>query len=497
MFLAFFLAVVPTTHSKDTKGADAMNDFPNYAESIITEWEVPGMAVGVVKDGEVIFLKGFGYRDVAKRLPVTPETLFAIGSSTKAFTALAVGMLVDENKLDLDKPIIEYMPDFRLFDDYATLHATPRDLLCHRTGMPGYDALWWLSHRSREGLYHRLRYLKPSAGFRDVFQYNNLMYMVAGLMVGRLAGVTWEDFVAERIFVPLQMNRSNFSAIDSQKTENFSQPYVTFTGKPAKIPFRNLGATGPAGSIYSNIEDMSKWMLLHLNKGKAGEDQIITEASLSETHLPNMAIRDPLLAKLAQSTIYGQGWYISDFRGRRLLEHGGNIDGFSGLVSMLPEEKLGVVVLSNSPNIAGHVIARDIYDRFLGPENLGLDKRDWNTHYKTLFAELMALFAASERAIAKPKPKTNHSLPVADYTGIYEHQGFGRAEVTAEGGNLEIRFQSGLTSELEHFHYDVFKGTTTDFYLPSITVRFRLSDAGNVDSFSMPIESTDIFFKKQ
>ncbi len=240
------------------------------------------MAVGVVKDGEVVYAKGFGYRDVENQLPVTSKTLFAIGSSTKAFTAMAVGMLVDDGKLDLDTPLIEYMPDFRLYDDYATLHVTPRDLLCHRTGMPGYDALWILSSRSRDEFYRRLRYLEPNAGFRDVFQYNNLMYMVVGILVGCLGGGSWEEFVAERIFRPLGMKHSNFSVIDSQKADDFPQPYLSLTGEHTKIPFRVLDATGPCGSINSTIEDMTKWVMLHLNNGKAGEKQLVSEASLSE-----------------------------------------------------------------------------------------------------------------------------------------------------------------------------------------------------------------------
>jgi CubicO group peptidase (beta-lactamase class C family) len=194
---------------KQNTGFSLLEGFPKFAEEIRAEWLVPGMAVGVVKDGEVVYTNSYGYRDVERQLPVTTKTLFAIGSSTKAFTAMAIGMLVDDGKLNLDTPVIEYMPDFRLYDDYATLHTTPRDILCHRTGMPGYDALWMLSHGSREEFYRRLRYLEPSAGFRDVFQYNNLMYMVAGVLVGRLSGGSWEEFVAERIFKPLGMEHSN------------------------------------------------------------------------------------------------------------------------------------------------------------------------------------------------------------------------------------------------------------------------------------------------
>jgi CubicO group peptidase (beta-lactamase class C family) len=471
----------------------SLKDFTAFAEKVMAEWKVPGMAVGVVKDVEVVYMKGFGFRDVEKQLPVTSKTLFAIGSSTKAFTAMAIGILVDDGKLDLDTPVIEYLPDFRLCDDYATLHVTPRDLLCHRTGMPGYDPIWILSRGSRNEFYRRLRYLEPNAGFRDVFQYNNFMYMVAGILVGRLGGGSWEKFVSERIFKPLGMEHSNFSINDTRKANDFSQPYMTFSEKPEKVPFRIIDAFGPGGAINSNIEDMSKWVLLHLNNGKVGDRQLVSEASLAQTHLPHMVIREPFDAKLAQSSMYGQGWFISDYRGYPLVEHGGNIDGFSALVSLLPEENTGVVVLFNSLNLMGYVIVRDIYDRLLG-----LEARDWSSHYKNLFAEIMEAMFGTAGAKEKPKPDTSPSLPLADFAGIYAHPAFNRVEVKVDYDKIIVKFQSGLTSELEHFHFDVFKGTTSDFYLPVINIRFHLNTSGDVESFSMPLGSSvpDIVFRR-
>jgi CubicO group peptidase (beta-lactamase class C family) len=493
VLIACFLLPVAIAFSQVKEKDIPLKGFTKFAETIRAEWGVPGMAVGVVKDGEVIYMKGFGYRDVEKKLPVTSKTVFAIGSSTKAFTATAVGMLVDDGKLDLDTPVIEYLPDFRLYDDYATLHTTPRDLLCHRTGMPGYDPVWMLSIGSRDEYFHRLRYLKPNSAFRDIFQYNNLMYMVAGILVGRLSGGSWEEFVAERIFEPLGMEHSNFSVTESLKAADFAQPYITFTGKAEKVPFRNLDTTGPAGSVNSCIEDLMEWVMLHINNGKVGDSQLISETSLAQMYLPHMAIRNPGCAKMAQSSMYGQGWYISDYRGYRLVEHGGNIDGFSAAVSFLPEEKVGVVVLSNSLNIMFYVIVRDIYDRLLG-----LEERDWNSHYKNVFAEIMESMSRTAGAEENSKPNTSPSLPLADYAGIYEHPAFDRVEVSADNDKLKIRFQSGLISELEHFHFDVFKGTTSDFWLPKINIRFHLSNGGIIDNFSIPLQEgvPDIVFRR-
>jgi CubicO group peptidase (beta-lactamase class C family) len=493
LLVACFMLPVSLAFSQVKEETIPLKGFTEFAGKVMADWRVPGMAVGVVKDGEVVYMKVFGYRDVEKQLPVTSKTLFAIGSSTKAFTAMAVGMLVDDGELDLDTPLIEYLPDFRLYDDYATLHTTPRDLLCHRTGMPGYDPIWILSSRSRDEYYHRLRYLEPNAGFRDVFQYNNFMYMVAGILVGRLGGGSWEKFVSERIFKPLGMEHSNLSVNDTKKANDFSQPYMTFSEEPEKVPFRNIDAFGPGGAINSNIEDMTKWVLLHLNNGKLDDKQLVSEASLSQTHLPHMVIRDPLDAKMVQSSMYGQGWFISDYRGYPLVEHGGNIDGFSALVSLLPEENTGVVVLFNSLNLMGYVIVRDIYDRLLG-----LEERNWSSFYKNLFAEIMEAMFGAAGAEEKPKPNTSPSLPLADYAGIYEHPAFDRVGVLMDNDKLIVKFQSGLTSELEHFHFDVFKGTTADFYLPVINIRFHLSTSGDVESFSMPLGSgvPDMVFRR-
>jgi CubicO group peptidase (beta-lactamase class C family) len=493
VLIACLLLPVSMAFSQVIKKDIPLTGFSEFAEKAMAEWRVPGMAVGIVKNGEVVYMKGFGYRDLEKRLPVTTKTLFAIGSSTKAFTATALGMLVDDGKLDLDTPVVEYLPDFRLYDDYATLHTTSRDLLCHRTGMPGYDPIWILTRASRDEYCHRLRYLKPNANFRDVFQYNNYMYMVAGILVGRLSGCSWEEFIADRIFKPLGMAHSNFHVAESQKDDDFSQPYMSFTGEPVKVPFRIVDAFGPGGAINSDVEDMTKWALLNLNEGKAGAKQLVSEASLVQTHLPNMAIRDPLHAKLMQAPIYGQGWFISDYRGHRLVEHRGDIDGFSALVSFLPEENAGVVVLSNSLGNLGQVVARNIFDRLLG-----LEARDWNSYYKNLMAEIMKYLAENSRAKEDAKPDTSPSFPLANYAGVYEHPAFDRAVVVEDKNILTIKFQSGLTSELEHLNFDVFKGTTTDFYLPEINIRFHLSISGDIESFSMPLGSDipDILFRR-
>src|SRR4030043_709070 len=263
----FVLAVFIFSAPKEAKKPN-LKGYPEQVSSLQTDWKVPGLAVSIVKDGKIIFAEGFGYRDVEQKLKVTPHTVFAIGSCTKAFTATAMGMLVDEGKVGWDKPVRDYLPAFNLQDVVASERMTPRDLLCHRSGLPRHDAMWYGSALSREEIFSRLQYLEPSKDFRTVWQYQNLMFMTAGYLVGEMAGMRWEAFIQKRIFEPLEMKESNFSVNDSQKAPDFALPYQEKNAKVEPVPFRNLDAIGPAGSINSNVLAMANWIRMNLNKGK-------------------------------------------------------------------------------------------------------------------------------------------------------------------------------------------------------------------------------------
>ena len=228
---------------------DPFIGFPDYTVKMMEKFDVPGMAVGVIKNGKVIYSEGFGYRNVEKKLKVTPQTVFSIGSVSKSFTAMSLGMLADEGKLDLDVPVIEYLPDFRLCDEYATMHATARDLLCHRTGLSGHSMMFYATSFSREEIFGRLRFLKPKNGFRQNFDYNNLMYMTSGFLAERICGKPWETFVSERIFEPLGMNRSCFSAERMEQSGNFALPYESRNRIITVIPYPDLSVAAPAGGF--------------------------------------------------------------------------------------------------------------------------------------------------------------------------------------------------------------------------------------------------------
>ena len=322
--------------------AAALEGVDPIIEQAMDDFGIPGLAIAVVAGDRVVFSRGYGHRDVEADLPVTPDTLFAIGSTTKAFTAFILGTLVDEGKIAWDTPVIEYLPDFRLADDYATRRLKVRDLLIHSSGLPRHDLAWYNSPASREELFHRLAYLEPTRDLGEEFQYQNLMFMTAGYLAERVTGSRWEDLVRTRIFEPLGMRRSNFSVLASQQDGDHAEPYNLEDRVATKIPFRNIDQIGPAGSINSSVGEMTRWIRLQLGGGEIDGDRRIQQATLREMHTPHMAISSYPSQQTVLTLGYGMGWSIESHRGHFLVQHGGGIDGFISWVAMLPMDGLGL-----------------------------------------------------------------------------------------------------------------------------------------------------------
>src|ERR1044071_240608 len=286
LLIVSLIALAPVRAQNGTPAS--LNGFDGFVEQVMKDWHVPGIAVAIVKDGRVVYAKGYGFRDVKKGLKVTPDTLFAIGSCSKSFTATSLAILNGEGKFYWDKPLRDYMPDFRLYDAYATNQMRPRDLVTHQSGLPRHDLVWYGSPLSRNELYERLRYLEQNKPLHAKYQYNNLMFMTAGVLIERLSGNSWEDFVRRRILDPIGMKNTNFSVKDAQKTADFSLPYGETNGEVKEISFRNIDAIGPAGSINSSVNEMTHWLMLQLGKGKYEGKQIIAEKDLAEVHTPQI-----------------------------------------------------------------------------------------------------------------------------------------------------------------------------------------------------------------
>lgn len=466
---------------------DFLNGFAEFIEEKRQAWKVPGLAVAAVKDGEVIFSQGFGQRSVKDNLPVTPETIFAIGSSSKAFTGASVAVAVDDGKVDWDKPVQDYLPTFKMKDTFASARMSARDLLCHRSGLPRHDLGWYNSTASREELFGRLQFLEPNRDFRTHFQYQNWMYMTAGYLAGHVQGVEWEDVVRERIFKPLGMTSSQFSVDESQAGSNFALPYSEKDNEIEEIPFRNITTIGPAGSINSNVVDMIKWVQLQLDLGKVGDQVVISETNIKQQHSPQMVCNDPLWGEVfggVGSVSYGLGWFMNQFRDEFLIHHGGNIDGFSALVSFMPGKKSGFVVLTNlNGNQLTHIVTHEFYDRLLGGEGT-----DWYAYYKTFVDKMKEQIEKAKQQSASDRVQgTQPSHALDAYVGEFENPGYGVCTISKRDDGSLMATYNRLEMPLEHYHYDIFEAI-----LESNEARFKLSFAtdakGNIGSLGVQLE---------
>ena len=462
----------------------------------MAEWKIPGLAIAVIRDGEVILAKGYGHRNVEEQLPVTSETLFAIGSNSKSFTVTVLGTLVDEGKLDWGEPVRTYLPDFRLYDPVASEQMTARDLVTHRSGLPRHDALWYGADWTREQMYQRLRYLEPSREFRSAYQYQNLMFMTAGYLAGKLAATSWEELVRQRIFQPLDMTRSNLSVDDSQNDQDFALPYGLDDEEVREIPFRNIDEIGPAGSINSSVEEMIRYVQMHIDEGKVGDRQLFSASNARQMQTPQMVIPGAIRYDELGHSSYGMGLSISTYRGEKIVGHGGGIDGFISQMSWMPRRKIGMVVLTNlsGNNPVPTIVVRYVYDRLLG-----LEPVDWIARIKEDQERAEEARAEAEsKGYERRREGTSPSHALEEYTGVYEHTGYGAVEVEVAGDGLEVSFNSA-TAQLSHYHYDIFRAEEDEQSpLSETMVVFLYDKAGRIDRLTIGLEPNveDIVFSR-
>jgi CubicO group peptidase (beta-lactamase class C family) len=474
----------------------ALDGLDDFIAQTMKEWKVPGLAITVVQDGKAILTKGYGYRDSGRKLPVTPNTLFCIASMTKSFVVTELGTLVDEGKLDWDKPVYEYLQDFRMYDPVMTERLTARDLVTHRSGLPRHDLTWYSNADiTRKDLIERLRYLPPSKDLRERFQYNNLMYMTAGYLGGMLNGTDWEMAVQQRVLLPLGMTNTKFSVLDSQKNTDFAQPYRKAKEEVKLIPFYVQGAVGPAGEINTTAEDITHYLLFQLNKGKYGDKQILSESNAVQMQSPQMVIQGtPQFAELGENS-YGMGFGVTHYRGHKMVNHGGAIDGFRSELAFLPNEKIGVVVFVNlDGTMMPNVIVYNVLDRLLG-----LDQVPWNQRFLEIEKKReQSEEEAKKRGFTAPTPGTHPSHDLKEYLGEYENPGYGRVTIEAQGNGFQMKLNR-LNAPLKHFHYDVFSVPEDPLNpLEHEKVMFHTDFKGDISSLSMTLEPnvSDIVFRR-
>ena len=482
-----------------------LENFRKQVEDGLKLWDSPSVGIGIVKDGRVVLCDGFGKRDVQQDLPATKDTLYQVGSCTKAFTAALIAILVDQGKLSWDEPLIKYLPEIRFYEDYTTSNITMRDLLSHRSGLPRHEYSWYGSGFSMKELMFNLRYLEPNKPIRTTFQYNNYGYMLAGYAVEAITGMTWETCLEEYILKPLGMNRTSMfiDAIegdaDHAKPYDRTDPANSLVEGMRQIPFykmpvedyaqRKGSPLGPAGTVNSSAEEMLKWVSFHLNNGEWEGKQIISKESMAQMHKPNMVL--PGLMDMPQEETkmptYGMGWFVEAYRGHTLVQHGGNIDGFSAWTGFIPELNLGVVAYTNMNVSNLHVaLAKEILDYYTDAES-----GNWVQRYYDFFAAVTGKRSdGMKRFTGERVEGTVCSHPLEDYTGTYTRNGYSPVTVRLQDGKLYMQFIDADT-ELKHFHYDTF--TTSDLMgggevAPGLPVSFRTAEfRGDIDTLVMPL----------
>ena len=457
-------------------------DFEEYVNKAIKDWGVPGVAIAIVKDDRVVFAKGFGVRELNKPTPVDDQTLFAIGSSSKAFTSASLAMLVDEGKLKWDDPATKYLPGFQLFDPYSTRELTVSDLMSHRSGLVRGDLLWYASPYDRNEVLRRVRFLKPSWSFRSRYGYQNIMFLAAGQIIPSVTTKTWDDFVRDRIFTPLGMKSTNVSIKSLSGAANVATPHAKIDEKVQAIAWRNIDNIAPAGSINSNVQDMAQWLRLHLGDGIYQNKRLLSSAAIKEMQTSQTVIRLEGLMKSqypeAHFLNYGLGWFLSDYRGRKLVEHGGAIDGMRAEVAMIPEEKVGVVILTNlGGNLLPHALMYKVFDFYLSAP-----QRDWSSEILKVAKGLEDQAKAAEKKSEADRVKgSSPSLALDKYAGTFQSEMYGESKVGFVDNKLVVSFGPNYTGDLEHWHFDTFRVKWRDPSQGRGFVNFKLNSQGKAD----------------
>jgi len=473
----------------------------SYIEHAISEWNIPGLAIAIVKDGEVVLSEGYGVADVRTGKKTTDQSLFAIASNTKAYTSAAIATLVEEGKLSWDDKVVDHLPYFKMYDPYVTAEFTISDLLSHRSGLATFsgDLLWYGTDLSREEVIRSASELKPVAGFRAAYGYQNIMFMAAGEVIEQVSGMAWNDYIAERFLKPLGMDHTLHSTLQLTDVTDQCAPHNDVDGKNVSIDWVNWDNMGPAGSFISNVDDLSNWLRLQLGKGTLdGKTYWKSESSdlMWSVHTPKKL--SPWHRKNFPSKHfagYGLGWDLFDYHGKQVVNHGGGYDGFISQTFLVPEEQLGVVILTNSNNFFPYAMMYQILDMYLAPD----EKREFGGYMLGLKKDGEQAAKDKEAKIISDRVKgTKPSLDLSKYAGTYNDPKYGDVNVMYDP-KKGLSFQFGPTAlfhgTIEHWHYDSFRLIWGEQHmLPKGMMSFILDAQGKVTELKVDCPNPDLDF---
>lgn len=465
--------------------------FDVYINKILADWEVPGAAVAVIKDDKIVYAKGFGVKEKGKSEKINEHTIFGVASNSKAFTATAIAILVDEGKLNWDDKVIKHLPDFRLADEYATREITIRDLLSHRSGLPAYggDVIWWGGEYTRNEIIERVRYVQPRYSFRAAYSYQNIPFIIAGQIIEKVSGKSWDEFVKTRILQPLKMKETTTSIRDFDEKTDKTEPHFREieTGKVFPIRWRSMDNGAAAAGINSNVLEMANWLRLQLNEGEFEGKRIVSAKNIREIQSPQTII--PFTNPADQPKLYsnfrayGLGWSLREYAGYKMVWHNGWTDGQLSMTAMIPEKRIGVVVLTNIHyGNAYQPIAYRAIDTALG-----LSETDWNSYFLKAAKEQQAQIIASEKQMeAARKKDTKPAFSLENYAGIYENELYGKISFAVENGKLVVSMSKSPTyiGDLQHWENDKFRVVWRDPVAEKTFVEFVVA-GGEVRAVKM------------
>ncbi len=476
-------AARPAPPSPDLAAFDA------YVAKGVSDWEIPGLAISIVKGDSVIFAKGYGVRRLGSAEPVDAHTLFAIGSTTKAMTAASLGMLVDEGKVAWDEPVVTYLPKLQLYDPVMTRELTVRDLLTHHTGIPGTDLLWAGNDFSTDEIVRRMRFVKPFASFRSAYAYMNVQYAMAGEVLLAASGTPWATFVQRRIFTPLGMRETVPTLAATRDLPNVATPHLRIRDTIRVIENRTVDPVAPAGAVWSSVSDMATWMRFVLDSGRVSGRRLLSEATFRQWLRPQVIIPPEAFYPTTRLTkphytAYGLGWFLQDYNGHAVAMHTGSIDGMIAILGLIPDQKLGVFVLANLDHAElRHALMWRVFDLFTAGSG-----RDWSRDLKAMYDSLALQGRAAAEAVERARVAgTKPSLALERYAGTYADSLLGNAEVTYESGALRVRVGKGFDGRLEHWHYDTFRATWSDQRMGSGFVTFQVDASGSSAAFTTDV----------
>lgn len=493
--LATFLLISAIAFSQ-TK--EQISHLDTYFQKTLDEWQIPGMAIAIVTTDSIIFNKGYGYANINNKTKVNEHTLFAVASNSKAFTASAIAILEEEGKLKWTDNVIDYLPYFKMYDDYTTQNFTIEDLLCHRSGLVTFsgDLLWYGSTLSSEEIIAAQQYLIPKYDFRTTFGYSNIAFLAAGKIVEKVSGTTWQEFVKQHFLNPLNMDRTLTSTNQLQKATNVATPYYFENGTNNEVKWVNWDNIAPAGALISSVNDFSKWLQLNLKEGKLEEKLIFNEKNFRRITTPHINFQVGKNTENVHFKSYGLGWELQDYEGYKIVSHGGGYDGMISKSFFIPEKKIGVVILTNSLNWVPSALTNKILDVILTDN---LSGKDWSANYLTYKKQQVKQDSIQKLKIENLRGKLNSNLlNLTEYTGVYKDKMYGTVTVSVKDNVLHFQMDKTpiFYANLQHWNHHIFtfKFPKELSSLPEGKLWFDLNKDGKVSKLHIDVPNPDFDF---